>query len=206
MHDPIEFLQSWPRRRGFRRRPERFSLRGCQCQGGTTGGTIPVPESFPAAVQPSATRTSPLHSTLDTMGCMDEDEIIDRLAAAIPTVGVAVVAFCVWLGVRLYNRRERWVKLTLMTTLIGVPLLYFVVFGTVCRATSQPTAEWRANNVAVPANAVDTVLYRPLGAAATKSAAIRWVVHGYLRLWVPGGRIAKVPVRDDGHIMVFEFR
>ena len=137
---------------------------------------------------------------------MDEDEIIDRLATAIPAVGVAIVALCVWLGVRFYNRRERWAKWTLVTTLIGAPVLYVVGFGAVCRATSQSTNEWRASNVLVPANAAVTALYWPLGAAATNSAAIRWAIRKYLMLWVPGGHVAKVPVRGDGHIMVFEFR
>jgi hypothetical protein len=35
---------------------------------------------------------------------------------------VAFAAFCVWLAVRVYNRRERWAKWTLGTTL-ALPVL-----------------------------------------------------------------------------------
>ncbi len=137
---------------------------------------------------------------------MDEDEIVDGLAAAVPVLEVAFVAFCLWLGVRFYNRRERWTKRTLATALIGAPVLYIAGFGAVCRATSQPHDEWIAKNVAVPANAVITAIYRPLGVACANCSPVRWAAHRYLRLWVPSGRVAFVPVRDDGNIMAFQFR
>jgi hypothetical protein len=38
----------------------------------------------------------------------------------LPALAVACAAFCVWLAVRIMNRRERWAKRTL-TLLVGLP-------------------------------------------------------------------------------------
>jgi len=43
----------------------------------------------------------------------------------LPALSVAFAACCVWLTVRIVNRRERWAKWTLAAVL-GVPLLYVV--------------------------------------------------------------------------------
>jgi hypothetical protein len=48
-----------------------------------------------------------------------------------PALCVAFTAFCVWLGVRIVNRRERWAKWTL-AMVIGVPVLYVASFGPAC--------------------------------------------------------------------------
>jgi uncharacterized membrane protein YidH (DUF202 family) len=45
------------------------------------------------------------------------------MAIALTVFGVAFAAFCVWLTVRIGNRKERWAKRTLAAAL-GVPLLY----------------------------------------------------------------------------------
>src|SRR5438045_1440998 len=36
-----------------------------------------------------------------------------RMAILLAVIGVAFVAFCIWLTVRIINRRERWAKRTL---------------------------------------------------------------------------------------------
>jgi hypothetical protein len=36
----------------------------------------------------------------------------------LPTLAVAFGSFCVWLGVRVYNRRERWSKWTLVVAIV----------------------------------------------------------------------------------------
>jgi hypothetical protein len=51
-------------------------------------------------------------------------------------VGIAFVLCCVWLIVRLVNRRERWVKLTL-AIVVGLPVLYVTSFGPWCWAMSR---------------------------------------------------------------------
>jgi len=50
------------------------------------------------------------------------------MAVALSIFGVVFAAFCVWLGVRVYNRRERWAKRTL-AAIIGPPLLYLLSTG-----------------------------------------------------------------------------
>jgi H+/Cl- antiporter ClcA len=40
------------------------------------------------------------------------------MAIALSIVGIAFAAFCVWLTVRIVNRRERWAKWTLAAVLL----------------------------------------------------------------------------------------
>ncbi len=69
----------------------------------------------------------------------------------IGTLGVAFVAFCIWLGVRAFNRRERWAK-CLLATAVGLPMLYALSFGPAC---------WLSDWGFMPGNFVDPT-YRPL--------------------------------------------
>ena len=55
---------------------------------------------------------------------------------AIPILAVAFTAFCVWLTVRVINRKERWAKCTL-AGVVGVPVLYVASYGPV-RAMIEP--------------------------------------------------------------------
>ena len=56
----------------------------------------------------------------------------------LPALAVAFAAVCVWLGVRVYNRRERWAKWTLAVVTIGLPAVYLASFGPACWLTAQP--------------------------------------------------------------------
>jgi hypothetical protein len=47
-------------------------------------------------------------------------------------LAVAFAAFCVWLTVRIVNRRERWAKWNLSGVVFGMPVLYVVSFGPAC--------------------------------------------------------------------------
>ena len=51
-----------------------------------------------------------------------------EMTILLPILAVAFTAFCVWLAVRIMNRRERWAKRTL-TLVVGLPVLYLVSFG-----------------------------------------------------------------------------
>src|SRR5262245_32695841 len=53
------------------------------------------------------------------------------MATALSIFGVAYAAHCVWVTVRIVNRRERWAKRTLAVTLI-LPVLYVASFGPAC--------------------------------------------------------------------------
>ena len=80
---------------------------------------------------------------------------------------LAVAAFCVWLGVRVVNRRERWAKWTL-ATVIGMPVLYVASFGPACWINHQTRAfGWQIAFIALSAT--------PL-AAPTGGAVEAWLV------------------------------
>ena len=54
-------------------------------------------------------------------------------------LGVAFAAFCVWLVVRIVNRRERWAKWTLVAAAVGLLVLYVASLGPACWWLSEPT-------------------------------------------------------------------
>jgi hypothetical protein len=78
------------------------------------------------------------------------------MAITLAIVGVAFAAFCVWLGVRIVNRRERWAK-WMLATVVGLPVLYVASFGPVCwwfiKASSPVTF--------TPRNAIDSFPHAP---------------------------------------------
>jgi hypothetical protein len=50
------------------------------------------------------------------------------MTTILPALAVAFTAFCVWLTVRIVNRRERWAKWTAVAV-VGMPALYIATFG-----------------------------------------------------------------------------
>jgi hypothetical protein len=50
------------------------------------------------------------------------------MSILLPALGVAFAAFCVWLSVRIFNRRERWAKWA-GRLFAGLSILYVVSFG-----------------------------------------------------------------------------
>jgi hypothetical protein len=46
-------------------------------------------------------------------------------------LALSIAAFCVWLTVRIVNRRERWAKCALAVVL-GGPVMYILCFGPAC--------------------------------------------------------------------------
>jgi hypothetical protein len=54
------------------------------------------------------------------------------MSIVLPALPVAFATFCVWLGVRIFNRRERWAKWTaagLVAGIIASPVIYFLAVG-----------------------------------------------------------------------------
>jgi hypothetical protein len=45
-----------------------------------------------------------------------------------PAMAIYLSALCIWLTVRIVNRREQWAKRTL-AVVVGLPVLYFLSFG-----------------------------------------------------------------------------
>ncbi|HEY3965895.1 MAG TPA: hypothetical protein VGM05_15150 [Planctomycetaceae bacterium] len=53
------------------------------------------------------------------------------MIALLPALAIAFTAFCVWLGVRIVNRHERWAKWALALVIV-LPMLYVGSFGPAC--------------------------------------------------------------------------
>jgi hypothetical protein len=110
----------------------------------------------------------------------------------VPALAVAFVAVCVWLTVRVVNRRERRAKWTL-AVLIGLPVVYVLSFGPVCWITTRPRlrdfppqVHW-ATRIFWPVG-------RVLGDESQAMAAIRW----WSLLGVPDGYVILVPQTPEG--------
>jgi hypothetical protein len=107
-----------------------------------------------------------------------------------PALAVAFAALCIWLAVRIINRRERWAKWTL-AAIVGLPVLYVLSFGPACWISSRTNS----GTELLPS------CYRPIVSGLTLhetrlSAAIQW----YSQLgaasgwrWAPDG----IAISDD---------
>lgn len=80
----------------------------------------------------------------------------------LPTLAIAFAAFCVWLAVRIFNRRERWAKWTLAATLAS-PVLYVASFGPACWSADR---KWISPHLTL-------VAYRPLAVVVAHSCPDR---------------------------------
>ena len=116
------------------------------------------------------------------------------MANLVPVLVVAFAAFCVWLTVRIINRRERWAKWTLMTS-VGVPMLYILSFGPACWWFSRPVGGPYSVSVQV------SHAYWPVGLLVKRSP--RWMrkaVSEYARL---GARAVFVPTSPHDDNVIF---
>ena len=94
------------------------------------------------------------------------------MAIALAVSGIAFAAFCVWLTVRIVNRRERWAKwMAAGVVVLGYPLS----FG--------PVAWLLAN--AIPPASVGLVLlfYMPLMLVAEMTVPTHDLLQWYVNLW-----------------------
>jgi hypothetical protein len=64
----------------------------------------------------------------------------------LPAFAVAFAAFCIWLTVRIVNRRERWAKWT--AVLVGLPVLYVASFGPACWCVFAVQEDWATRTAA----------------------------------------------------------
>lgn len=92
------------------------------------------------------------------------------------TLSLSFTAFCVWLGVRIVNRKERWAK-RLMMTIIAVPVLYVASFGPAC---------WLSSRVNMGASFVSAV-YGPLVKKVPVPSVIAILIDQYSRLGASSG-------------------
>jgi len=83
---------------------------------------------------------------------------------------VVFAAFCIWLGVRITNRRERWAKW--LVIVVAATLAYPLSFGPAC---------WITTRIDLGASSIQ-VIYRPIYSTMSYapvpiSSAIRWYVN-----------------------------
>ena len=99
------------------------------------------------------------------------------MSIVLPAVGIAFAAFCVWLTVRIVNRRERWAKWTAVVLLIVVLAGYPLSIGPVC---------WLRENM-LPESISSPIMraYMPLVWIRDNAPApVRDTYWTYLGLWV----------------------
>jgi hypothetical protein len=101
------------------------------------------------------------------------------MTIVLSTLAVTFAAFCVWLTVRIVNRRERWAKRTLAAA-IGLPVLYVLSFGPAC---------WISSRVQRSGKVVSTV-YSPIVSATWQSPyLVQQVLQQYVLFGAPRGYV-----------------
>jgi hypothetical protein len=90
----------------------------------------------------------------------------------LPALAVAFAAFCVWLTVRIVNRRERWAKWTLAAMFV-LPSVYVLSIG---------PAAWLVSNRHLPKYSL--AIYRPLGFVVESSEMTSGAISRYIDFWV----------------------
>jgi hypothetical protein len=113
------------------------------------------------------------------------------MAVVLSIFGVAYAALCVWLLVRVINRRERWAK-RMAAVIAALPLLYVVSFGPACWMIARP----KLRDIQTPARGA--VIFWPLGLAAMSDTsggtALRW----WMLIGVPDGYVTVAPQNPAG--------
>jgi len=112
-------------------------------------------------------------------------------------LAIAFAAFCVWLAVRIVNRRERWAKWTAAAAIVTLPVAYILGFGVASRATAVPLG-----------GAVNRIplmeIYWPIGAlAANRDSKAAFAISWYLRIWTRPGECVLLPSAGGRYIAVF---
>jgi hypothetical protein len=101
-------------------------------------------------------------------------------------------AFCIWLTVRIVNRRERWAKWTLVGAIIGAPVLYVASFGPVCW--------WFADRERAGDVVINTApnLYWPIGwLAGNGPAPLPSAINWYGTIWADWVHVPTNPGCDS---------
>ena len=118
----------------------------------------------------------------------------EHMTILLSVLGVSFAAFCIWLGVRIVNRRERWAKWTAVGLLVGLPLLYVGSFSPACWIAAAPRVAGQSD-----APRIWMRFYFPIGALIhdTRSqdsrSVRRWITWGAKK----HGRVI-VPVDASG--------
>jgi hypothetical protein len=106
---------------------------------------------------------------------MSDDEF-EIWSVILPTLAVAFAALCVWLGVRIFNRRERWAKRMALGLLVLALVMYPLSFGPAIRlANHGELPDWAFH--ALP------YIYMPLNWLANHSRWCLELLDWYLGVW-----------------------
>jgi hypothetical protein len=119
------------------------------------------------------------------------------MALLVSIVGTAFAAVCVWLGVRIVNRRERWAKRTAMAVVALLPILYLASFGPACWWLAKTVPEFSGGPRVGSNAAYVSKAYWPIGWAVERYPSIRPMIATYSGLF--GARTAVlVPIKGTG--------
>jgi hypothetical protein len=121
------------------------------------------------------------------------------MSIVLPALAVAFAAFCVWLAVRIYNRRERWAKWTAVGLVLAVVIIYPLSIGPACWIVAKP----------IPAQiGIDDsdqyrvwIGYWPIGwlsESEKNGSYCEKMLIWYSGLWLPKGSIVLIPGWSDG--------
>jgi hypothetical protein len=124
-------------------------------------------------------------------------ENVDQLLSVL---ALASAAFCVWLMVRIVNRRERWAKWTLAATL-ALPVLYVASFGPACWIMASASEDDPYHESLI--GTVFDFTYWPIGRCADEQVwQIDTAVVWYGELGMPKGTWLQVPALPPGSGLV----
>ena len=128
------------------------------------------------------------------------------MSVLFPALVVALIAFCIWLTVRLVNRGERWAK-CIAVLLVFTPPIYILGVGPVCWWVVEPQqthgGTWFAiENGTVRFENVSWVItvpgfYWPLGRAARRFPTVHRALGWYVHAGTSEGTAVFIPVRPE---------
>jgi hypothetical protein len=122
---------------------------------------------------------------------MIQRDSVDSLSLGLAIIGIASAALCVWLAVRIVNRRERWAMWT--AVMVGLPVIYVAGFGPAC---------WLTDDDVLPIKVTGNS-YRPLIWVSGRSSLIRSSLWSYAvargRYSMTGWRLLKRPWPPHWH-------
>jgi hypothetical protein len=111
-------------------------------------------------------------------------------------LAVALAAFCVWLGVRIVNRHERWAKRLAVALVVAVLVGYPLSIGPAVWLTAR---SWFSNTTV--AAFYLPVLWSAQHAPSSLGTAVGW----WGSLGVPDGEWVYLIINLDDSTVVFEF-
>src|SRR5579872_490021 len=99
------------------------------------------------------------------------------MALALSIFGAVIFAFCVWLAVRIVNRRERWAKWTAVAVAAALSL-YALSVGPAYWAADHMLPRWAYGKV--------EAIYHPLTIVMVQTEPTTNLLNWYLFLFIDG--------------------